>query len=258
MSQDETENGVRALLNLGHTFGRAIEAEKGYGNWLHGAVAVGSVQAAETSLRLSLLAQHDVDRIKALLVKAHLPLLRPLIWNLMIIFTICCVIKSKSRKTATGIACGDWSCRFVYRRGAICASCGYWCDTLNVTSNDYLILPTQTQLVSRSHLIGFSSSFIFLSGTEGSGRSSVCQQLMNDWMQIWRSVMSNCILIWNTLVLESVLSYSWYRMLYLMPMNRWMKRWAGLLRSFSRPRLLIVDDADSCVRLGIWTLAMAC
>ena len=50
-----------------------------------------------------------------------------------------------------------------------------------MTSNDYLILPTQTQLVSRiSHLIGFSSSFIFLSGTEGSGRSSVCQQLMND------------------------------------------------------------------------------
>lgn len=78
VSQDETENGVRALLNLGHTFGHAIEAEKGYGNWLHGeAVAVGSVQAAETSLRLSLLAQHDVDRIKALLVKAHLPITAP-------------------------------------------------------------------------------------------------------------------------------------------------------------------------------------
>ncbi len=78
VSQDETENGVRALLNLGHTFGHAIEAEKGYGNWLHGeAVAVGSVQAAETSLRLALLAQHDVDRIKALLVKAHLPITAP-------------------------------------------------------------------------------------------------------------------------------------------------------------------------------------
>ena len=78
VSQDETENGVRALLNLGHTFGHAIEAEKGYGNWLHGeAVAVGSVQAAETSLRLALLSQHDVDRIKALLGKAHLPITAP-------------------------------------------------------------------------------------------------------------------------------------------------------------------------------------
>ncbi len=78
VSQDETENGVRALLNLGHTFGHAIEAEKGYGNWLHGeAVAVGSVQAAETSLRLALLSQYDVDRIKALLEKANLPITAP-------------------------------------------------------------------------------------------------------------------------------------------------------------------------------------
>ena len=78
VSQDETENGVRALLNLGHTFGHAIEAEKGYGNWLHGeAVAVGSVQAAETSLRLSLLSQADVDRIKALLLAANLPVTAP-------------------------------------------------------------------------------------------------------------------------------------------------------------------------------------
>jgi 3-dehydroquinate synthase len=55
-----------------------LPAAEEYGNWLHGeAVAVGSVQAAETSLRLSLLAQHDVDRIKALLVKAHLPITAP-------------------------------------------------------------------------------------------------------------------------------------------------------------------------------------
>lgn len=78
VSQDETENGVRALLNLGHTFGHAIEAEMGYGNWLHGeAVAVGSVQAAETALRLSFLAQADVDRIKALLQAANLPITAP-------------------------------------------------------------------------------------------------------------------------------------------------------------------------------------
>ena len=51
VGQDETEHGVRALLNLGHTFGHAIEAEKGYGNWLHGeAVAAGMMLAADTAL----------------------------------------------------------------------------------------------------------------------------------------------------------------------------------------------------------------
>jgi 3-dehydroquinate synthase len=78
VSQDETETGVRILLNLGHTFGHAIEAEKGYGNWLHGeAVAVGTVQAAETALRLEQLSQQDVDRIKALLTAANLPVIAP-------------------------------------------------------------------------------------------------------------------------------------------------------------------------------------
>ena len=53
VSQDETEMGVRALLNLGHTFGHAIEAEQGYGNWLHGeAVSAGSVLAAATSVTI--------------------------------------------------------------------------------------------------------------------------------------------------------------------------------------------------------------
>ena len=78
VSQDETETGVRALLNLGHTFGHAIEAEQGYGNWLHGeAVSAGMVQAAETSLRLGLLSQDDVERIKALLKAAKLPITAP-------------------------------------------------------------------------------------------------------------------------------------------------------------------------------------
>ncbi|MFE8730422.1 3-dehydroquinate synthase family protein, partial [Aeromonas hydrophila] len=50
VGQDETEHGVRALLNLGHTFGHAIEAEQGYGNWLHGeAVAAGIMLAAWTA-----------------------------------------------------------------------------------------------------------------------------------------------------------------------------------------------------------------
>ncbi|MFP3541164.1 3-dehydroquinate synthase, partial [Pseudomonas sp. SIMBA_044] len=53
VAADERETGLRALLNLGHTFGHAIEAEMGYGNWLHGeAVAAGMVMAARTSERL--------------------------------------------------------------------------------------------------------------------------------------------------------------------------------------------------------------
>ncbi|VFT73358.1 3-dehydroquinate synthase [Klebsiella aerogenes] len=53
VAADERETGLRALLNLGHTFGHAIEAEMGYGNWLHGeAVAAGMVMAAHTSERL--------------------------------------------------------------------------------------------------------------------------------------------------------------------------------------------------------------
>ncbi len=53
VAADERETGLRALLNLGHTFGHAIEAEMGYGNWLHGeAVAAGMVMAARASERL--------------------------------------------------------------------------------------------------------------------------------------------------------------------------------------------------------------
>ncbi len=78
VSQDETETGVRALLNLGHTFGHAIEAEQGYGNWLHGeAVAVGIVLAAQTSYRLGLLVQEQVARVRDLLAAAQLPLVAP-------------------------------------------------------------------------------------------------------------------------------------------------------------------------------------
>lgn len=78
VSQDETETGVRALLNLGHTFGHAIEAEQGYGNWLHGeAVSVGIVQAAETSARLGLVTEDDVARIRQLLSDARLPVKAP-------------------------------------------------------------------------------------------------------------------------------------------------------------------------------------
>lgn len=78
VSQDETETGVRALLNLGHTFGHAIEAEQGYGNWLHGeAVSVGIIQAAETAYRLGFISEEDVVRQRNLLAAARLPIKAP-------------------------------------------------------------------------------------------------------------------------------------------------------------------------------------
>ena len=78
VAQDERESGVRALLNLGHTFGHAIEAGLSYGTWLHGeAVAAGTVQAARLSQRLGFLGEVDVERIVALLRRAHLPAAAP-------------------------------------------------------------------------------------------------------------------------------------------------------------------------------------
>jgi 3-dehydroquinate synthase len=78
VAADERESGVRALLNLGHTFGHAIEAGSGYGAWLHGeAVAAGMVMAAELSLRVGTLAETDVGRIKALIGRAGLPVKGP-------------------------------------------------------------------------------------------------------------------------------------------------------------------------------------
>ena len=71
---DEFESGIRAILNLGHTFGHAIEVAQGYGNWLHGeAVGAGMVMAAKLSQSLGWLADNDVDRIVALIKKAGLP-----------------------------------------------------------------------------------------------------------------------------------------------------------------------------------------
>lgn len=78
VSQDETEQGVRALLNLGHTFGHAIEAEMGYGNWLHGeAVAAGTVLAAQTAKSLGLIDESIVCRIVQLLQAFDLPVKAP-------------------------------------------------------------------------------------------------------------------------------------------------------------------------------------
>lgn len=75
---DETEQGERALLNLGHTFGHAIETGLGYGEWLHGeAVAAGTMIAAQLSQRLGWLVASDVDRISRLFVRAGLPVMGP-------------------------------------------------------------------------------------------------------------------------------------------------------------------------------------
>ncbi|PMR76143.1 3-dehydroquinate synthase [Billgrantia endophytica] len=78
VAEDETEQGVRALLNLGHTFGHAIEAHQGYGNWLHGeAVGAGMLMAAELSHRLGWLSDADVARARRLIEEAGLPLTAP-------------------------------------------------------------------------------------------------------------------------------------------------------------------------------------
>lgn len=78
VAQDETEQGVRALLNLGHTFGHAIEAEMGYGVWLHGeAVAAGTVLAAQTACKMDLIEQSVVERIAKLFTAFDLPIQAP-------------------------------------------------------------------------------------------------------------------------------------------------------------------------------------
>jgi 3-dehydroquinate synthase len=80
VSVDEREHGLRAILNLGHTFGHAIETAMGYGNWLHGeAVAAGMVMAADMSVRLGWLPVADRDRTVALLKRFELPVQAPTI-----------------------------------------------------------------------------------------------------------------------------------------------------------------------------------
>ncbi|MBY3788348.1 3-dehydroquinate synthase [Photobacterium carnosum] len=78
VAADEKESGVRVLLNLGHTFGHAIEAEMGYGNWLHGeAVSAGTILAAQTAAKQGLISNADVTRIIALHQRANLPVVAP-------------------------------------------------------------------------------------------------------------------------------------------------------------------------------------
>ncbi len=74
VAEDEREGGVRAILNLGHTFGHAIEASKGYGMWLHGeAVAAGMVMACLMSEKMGLIGPDITRRVEVVLAKASLP-----------------------------------------------------------------------------------------------------------------------------------------------------------------------------------------
>ncbi len=88
--EDETEQGVRALLNLGHTFGHAIETGLGYGVWLHGeAVAAGMCAAAQASERKGWLTPQDVVRVKQLVEHIGCPTEMPALganryWDLML------------------------------------------------------------------------------------------------------------------------------------------------------------------------------
>jgi 3-dehydroquinate synthase len=78
VSIDERESGIRAILNLGHTFGHAIEATMGYGNWLHGeAVATGMVMAVDLSCRQQWVDNSVRQRTIDLLQKANLPVTSP-------------------------------------------------------------------------------------------------------------------------------------------------------------------------------------
>jgi 3-dehydroquinate synthase len=78
VAADERESGVRATLNLGHTFGHAIETGLGYGDWLHGeAIAAGMVMAADLSRRLGWLTDAETARIEKLIRRARLPVRAP-------------------------------------------------------------------------------------------------------------------------------------------------------------------------------------
>ncbi|NNH26414.1 3-dehydroquinate synthase [Acinetobacter terrestris] len=80
VANDEKEQGERALLNLGHTFGHAIESYLGYGIWLHGeAVATGMVMAADLSQRMGWISAEDLERTKKIIQRAHLPVKCPAI-----------------------------------------------------------------------------------------------------------------------------------------------------------------------------------
>ncbi|KAL3527232.1 hypothetical protein ACH5RR_011888 [Cinchona calisaya] len=100
VSQDEKESGVRATLNLGHTFGHAIETGFGYGQWLHGeAVAAGMVMAVDMSYRLGWIEDSLVKRVDRILKQAKLPTAPPEIMTVEMFKSVMAVDK----KVADGL-----------------------------------------------------------------------------------------------------------------------------------------------------------
>ena len=78
VAEDERESGIRAILNLGHTFGHAIETGLGYGTWLHGeAIALGMLMAADLSHRMGWIDSEACDRVESILLKLNLPVTLP-------------------------------------------------------------------------------------------------------------------------------------------------------------------------------------
>jgi 3-dehydroquinate synthase len=78
VSADEREGGIRATLNFGHTFGHAIEAGMGYGEWLHGeAVGCGMVLGADLSCRLNYISRAEVERLTKIIQSMNLPVAPP-------------------------------------------------------------------------------------------------------------------------------------------------------------------------------------
>lgn len=78
VNQDEKENGIRALLNLGHTFGHAIEAQMGYGQWLHGeAVAAGTVLACKLAVMRQQMTLQELSRVEQIFSFFKLPIIDP-------------------------------------------------------------------------------------------------------------------------------------------------------------------------------------
>lgn len=78
VAEDEREGGIRAILNLGHTFGHAIESHQGYGKWLHGeAVGAGMMMAADLSMRMGFLTSTEIQQLSNLLISSGLPIRGP-------------------------------------------------------------------------------------------------------------------------------------------------------------------------------------
>ncbi|MCY0967366.1 3-dehydroquinate synthase [Parathalassolituus penaei] len=78
VGQDETETGIRAILNFGHTFGHAIEAHQGYGVWLHGeAVGTGMLMAADYGYRTGKITRAELNGLRVMLEQAGLPIVAP-------------------------------------------------------------------------------------------------------------------------------------------------------------------------------------